>query len=82
MHPIVLKQDWRKGPLLRFKFSRISNRGLHVCEWLRLRNSSPIACVVVQRASRRVKYAGRYRTVVMTLSPHVDVHDHIMLFMW
>jgi hypothetical protein len=76
---MVLKQDWRKGPLLHFKFTRISNRGLHVCEWLRLRNSSPIACVVVQRASRRVKCAGRYRTVVMTLSPHVDVHDHIRM---
>jgi hypothetical protein len=37
---------------------------------------SPIACVVVQRASRRMKSAGRCRTVVMTLSPHIDVHNH------
>jgi hypothetical protein len=62
-----------------FKITRTSDRGSHVCEWLRLRNSSPIACVVVQRASRRVKSAGRCRTVVMTLSPHVDVHNHMRI---
>lgn len=62
-----------------FKITRTSDHGSYVCEWPRLRNPSPIACVVVQRASRRVKHAGRYRTVVMTLSPHVDVHSHMRM---
>ena len=62
-----------------FKITRTSDHGSYVCEWPRLRNPSPIACVVVQRASRRVNSAGRCRTVVMTLSPHVDVHNHMRM---
>ena len=51
----------------RSKISRTAERETHVRKWLRLCNRSSMACVVVQRTSRRVTSAGHCRTAFKTL---------------
>jgi len=60
----------------RSKVSRTAERGTHVRKWLRLCNRSSMACVVVQRTSRRVAFAGHCRTAFKTLVAMLPALPH------
>jgi hypothetical protein len=60
----------------RSKVSRTSERGTHVRKWLRLCNRSSMACVIVQRTSRRATSAGHCRAAFMTLVAMLPALPH------